>query len=110
MLKKVKKKKPVKEYTVYQITINGIVVYIGKTNDIKRRTREHNYALKNGLDRLLYKYLREIGFEGDIALEAIKTGLNKVDSTRYEAYMILKHYFDGVELKQMIPIIKDNRF
>lgn len=81
------------EYTVYKITYNNQLLYIGFTGNLDRRIKDHNSLFKNGHKKQLYFYLREQKFTGLIELIPIKTFKKKVDAKRYEAYLILKDYF-----------------
>jgi len=96
-------------YTVYKIEVNGIVRYIGRTNNLHRRSLSHNNLFKKGFDKELYNKLREEGFEGKIELLPIHICGNKVESKRFEMYSILVDYFkfEGKNLWQNIPNISD---
>jgi hypothetical protein len=83
------KKKKKSEYTVYQIVIDGTVRYIGRTNNIKRRTSDHNRMLDNGTSKQLYDFLRSIGHLSYVTnlvcgIEDVKENLIK------EAQLIIK--------------------
>lgn len=92
-------------YTVYKIEFNDEACYIGRTSDLKRRQRQHNKALVSK-DRDLYVWIREQGYDS-IELIPIKTFKSKVESKRYECYLILEDYFNKKQLKTKVPSITD---
>lgn len=99
-------------YIVYKIVINDIVRYIGHTNNIPRREKEHNYSFKKGFKKDLYNFIRAestiTNFDGYIiTLIPIKEFKKKVDAKRYEMYLILDDYFNQKILKQKVPNISD---
>lgn len=98
--------KDTKVNTVYKIVINGKTRYIGRTNNILRRTKEHNRGLKNGSKKLFYDFLRATSFYGELVLEPIFTG-SKTECKRFECLEILKDYFGVRELMQNVPNISD---
>jgi predicted GIY-YIG superfamily endonuclease len=93
------------KYHVYQIEIEGVVRYIGRTNDLHRRELEHKRGLKTGFNKELYNHIRlEFGEEYDgLELKLVRSFKKKVDSKRYETYLILENYFSGWTLLQSIP-------
>lgn len=94
------------KYKVYYIKHNDMIVYIGRTDNIKRRTYQHNYHYKKGKENQLYNYLRLNEVEV-IELVIIESYKNKADSKRLEMYLILDDYFNGKELQQKVPSISD---
>lgn len=102
-------------YTVYKILHNGKSIYIGRTNNIQRRSKEHNRSYKNSLlapdckkIKQLYKYLKEEGFTDKIELIEVKSFKSKVESKRYEMLLILiDHFKEESNLKQQVPNISD---
>ena len=106
-MKKLKTKEKI--YTVYQIVFNGEVVYIGQTDNLKRRTTQHNYLFKSGKDKELYNYLRTTAFSGKFNLIPIKEFSDRTTAKRFEMYLILQQLFGdkGTTLKQSIPRIID---
>lgn len=93
-------------YIVYQITFNDEIIYIGRTNNIKRRQSEHNTRLKSGYKKDVYTFLKEKGIS-NISLQPIKEFKTAVDAKRYEMLLILQDYFSSNVLKQKVPQIKD---
>lgn len=94
-------------YKVYKIVVNDEIVYIGRTGrDLVVREKEHNRAIKNGIDRTIYNFIRESGLER-IELVEVASYKNKVESKRFECYLILDAYFSGRKLYQSIPNISD---
>lgn len=91
---------------VYVIKIEGVVRYIGITNNIKTRQSQHRRDLKNfnGKGKYLYKMIRESGLELNIELEVIYEFKNRGDAARMECFLILKDYFGDKELYQSYPI------
>ena len=110
----------VNKYIVYKIVIEGVVRYIGRTNNIKGRTYQHKRDLKgrfNGLgtpkkfyDNLILNY-RDKGLEwilDQIILIPIKDFKTKILSKRWEMFIILEYYFsDNNTLWQKVPNISD---
>ena len=76
-----------KKYTVYIIRhiSTWTVLYVGKTNDFKRRAYEH---LK--LRTKTKKWLSSIG-TGNVLIEAVAEFENKDDALKYEDELILKY-------------------
>jgi len=111
---KTKHKTKVKHtFTVYSISINGLIRYIGRTSNLKVRTRQHRNACYNPnhkeYNKQFYQEFRKIYPEKrDIILTPIKTFNSKTDSKRYELYLILHNYFfEKDNLFQRIPNISD---
>lgn len=108
------------KFIVYKIEIEGIVRYIGRTNNIKTRTYQHKRDLKlrfMGLGRpkkfydgIILKY-RDKGLEWIldlIELIPIKDFKTKILSKRWEMFVILEYYFsDDWSLWQKVPNISD---
>ncbi len=96
------------KYKVYYIKYRDMRIYYGYTNDLKRRTYEHNYNLRKGKNILLYNKLKEFGIDS-VELEVVKEFNNKVEAKRYECFLILREYFnecgDPVKLWQKVPSI-----
>ena len=76
-----------KKYTVYIIRhiSTGTVLYVGKTNDFKRRAYEHLKLNTNSKD-----WLSVIG-TGNVFIEAVAEFENKDDALKYEDELILKY-------------------
>ena len=106
----IKKKKKIKStYSVYNIIVEGKVVYIGRTTNIRARQNRHNLDLKKGMNKQLYNYLRTQGVE-EIKLNVLFEYKDKVNSKRMELYLILINYFENdmkLTLHQRIPAIRD---
>ena len=108
------------KFIVYKIVIEGVVRYIGRTNNIKTRTYQHKRDLKgrfNGLgapkrfyDSLILNY-KDRGLEwilDQIILIPIKDFKTKILSKRWEMFVILEYYFsDNNTLWQKVPNISD---
>lgn len=95
------------KHWVYKVVIDGVIRYVGYTNDIVRREKQHNYLLKKGKNKLLYNNIRIIDKETNIKLITIKTFQNHVEAKRYECLLILIDYFKDKQLWQKVPQIKD---
>lgn len=93
------------KYFVYSLKINEDRVYIGSTNNIKRRLSEHNRLFKRGDDKYLYNEIRKL-YGNDIIFEIdiLKEFESKLDGARYEAFLILYKYFNGMKLYQSVPV------
>lgn len=81
---------------LYKIFYNGVLLYVGSTSDIKKRKILHKSGLKNGVDRPLYRYLREnnINFE-ELIFEIIETDINNKND-------LLKE--EGIMIKELSPL------
>jgi hypothetical protein len=89
---------------VYKIVIDGFIRYIGVTNNIKRRQKEHIRAFNKGDMKYLYKMMREsLLDEKYIVLETISDELSIIDARRLEAKIILDDYFTNKNLWQSAP-------
>lgn len=94
-------------YWVYRIEVDSITRYVGFTEDIGRRQKQHNYLCFKVLKKKkLYDSIRKTKMT-EIKLMAVKTFATKVEAKRYEAFLILNHYFNKKELWQHIPRISD---
>lgn len=93
-------------FYVYKIEINNIIRYYGITNDIKKRTYQHNYHLKKGANKDLYNNIRKINITS-INLDEVKIFKKRIDAKRYECLLILTDYFNNQELWQKVPNISD---
>ena len=76
-----------KKYTVYIIRHigTGAVLYVGKTNNLKRRAYEHL-----SLNAETKKWLSVIGTE-NVIIEPVEEFNNEVDALKYEDELILKY-------------------
>ena len=94
---------------IYEIKLKGVVLYIGRTNDLDRRESEHRRDYTKNKKKVLYEYLNKMNVkQDDIILEPIDTAKTKVEAKRKEMfYMLLYTLFKGVTLYQRIPNIKD---
>jgi len=110
-------------FTVYEIKSDNKRVYIGRTNNLKRRQSEHNRNLKklytlytetilrgsNGSKpkiKPLYQFLLEKGTT-TVELITIKEFRTKIEAKRYEMLLILLDWFYNRELIQKVPSISD---
>jgi predicted GIY-YIG superfamily endonuclease len=101
------KKRTKKMYNVYCIIYEGQIIYVGMTDNIKRRTSQHNRMLRMQPEsKELYKFLHEKGTT-EIILIPINTFESRTDAKRLEAYLILDDYFGDRLLKQKVPNISD---
>lgn len=94
------------KYIVYGIYHDNKCRYVGLTNNLKRRTYQHNYLLNKGKDKMIYNYLREEGVDM-IVLKPLWEYKTKVEAKRKEMFLILADHFVGKYLKQKIPNISD---
>lgn len=89
---------------VYNIKVDGVIRYIGYTDNLKRRKSQHMRSLKIGDEKkYLYKKINEL-MTPTIEIEVSKEFDNKGDAKRWEAYLILHDYFNNKELWQSFPI------
>jgi predicted GIY-YIG superfamily endonuclease len=96
----------IEKHWVYKVVVDGSIRYIGYTNDLMRRQKQHNYLIKMGKKKMLYDEVRKLGLK-EIKLVTVKTFYNRVDAKRYECLLILLDYFKDKKLWQRIPRIKD---
>ena len=90
-------------YSVYEIKIDDVVRYIGITNNLKRRQKEHNKSFRVDPKKFLYKKIKEYHQEIDLSLEPIYEYENKLEASRMEAKLILDDYFGEKKLWQAPP-------
>jgi hypothetical protein len=89
---------------VYKIVIDGVVRYIGVSNNVIRRQKEHVRAFKKSNDKYLYRMMRESSLdESYLVLETISDELSIIDARRLEAKIILDDYFSDKNLWQSAP-------
>jgi hypothetical protein len=48
------------QYIVYKIVVDGIIRYIGRTNNLNRRYNEHKKLIAKGKSKPLYDYAKSI--------------------------------------------------
>lgn len=95
-------------YFVYVIKIKGIVRYIGMTNDLVMREKQHNYLFSKGKKKILYDKIRVLNKDiKNIKIEMVKAFDKKEDAKRWECYLILADYFNKKQLWQRVPRISD---
>jgi predicted GIY-YIG superfamily endonuclease len=95
-------------YWVYRVEVLGTTRYIGYTDDLTRREKQHNYlCFKVGKKKKLYDGIKKSPGIKTIELTPIKTFRTKIEAKRYEAFLILNDYFNKKELWQHIPKITD---
>jgi len=105
-----------KKYTVYSISIDNTIRYIGRTVNIINRSKQHKASCYNSANKEynkeFYKYYRNFyPIKQDIVLTPIRTFKNKAKSKRFELYLILDNYFNSKDkLYQRIPNISDKPF
>lgn len=97
-----KQKKTNNTYSVYIISIESEVVYIGLTKDFNRRSSEHRRnVLKPKNNHKLYNLLKEN--IDTYTIDEIKNGLSKKEAEMLECYFILKMYFENNIMYQSLP-------
>ena len=89
---------------VYSIKIGGVIRYIGVTDNITRREKEHIRGAKKGQGKYLYVRIKENAPEEIISLSIVNQFNNKGDAKRYEALLILQDFFGEKKLWQSFPI------
>ena len=95
-------------YHVYRVEVSGMTRYIGYTENIDSREKQHNYlCFKKLKKKKLYDGIRGDKNTTKIHLIPVKTFLTKVEAKRYECFLILNDYFGRGELWQNIPKITD---
>lgn len=94
-------------YIVYKIEVDGVIRYIGHTNNIKRRQTQHNYLFKKDKKKDLYYKIKLSHSEYKFNLVEIKRFKSKTEAKRWEALLILLDHFRRKNLWQKPPQIKD---
>jgi len=99
-------------YVCYKIEIEGIIRYVGMTNNLSRREYQHKTDCFNEkskqYNKKLYKWIREHNYTNDdIVLIPIYNSRNRVECKRYECRLILNDFFDKKEFIQNVPNISD---
>lgn len=96
-------------YYVYRIEIDKRTRYVGFTQDINLRQKQHNYlCFKQGKRKELYNKVRRLyPNEKSFELNIVKTFMTKTEAKRFECFLILHDYFGKKELWQRIPRISD---
>jgi len=88
-----------KNFTVYSISTNGVVFYIGRTSDFKRRKSEHLYEKKKTYKGNKINKLKRLGLPIEFNI------LHEIDdfdlSTQLEINEIKEHRERGVELTNL---------
>ena len=96
-------------YFVYQIKVLDKIRYIGYTENLIKREKQHNYlCFKRDNKKELYDNIKKTN-QVKINLQVIKSFNNKVEAKRYECLLILEDYFTNKELWQQVPKISDMR-
>ncbi len=106
MVKRKTRKKATGKTFLYKISIGGITRYIGITNNLSRRQKEHNKGLSGGDTKELYCFCREEGIE-NIELIQLEEFSTRVECKRKECFYILADHFTSKKLKQSVPCISD---
>ena len=95
-------------FWIYRIDIDKKTRYIGYTEDIDRREKQHNYlCFSKHKKKQLYDNIKRHTKATTITLTPIKTFRTKVEAKRYECFLILSDYFTKKELWQRVPRITD---
>jgi hypothetical protein len=101
-------------YKVYEIKVDGVIRYFGRTKDIRRRLSEHRRGLKNyyigiGRRKSLYENIVKNYPNGyEIDLVVVKEFKKSIDAKRWEMFLILEYYFmNWGQLWQKVPNISD---
>jgi len=93
-------------YVVYEIRYENERVYVGYTGrTLTKREYEHNYQMRKGNKRTIYKFMRNK--DSEIKLKKLKTFKTKTEAKRWECYLILKDYFNENKLLNKVPNISD---
>lgn len=96
-------------FWVYRIDIDKKTRYIGFTDNIERRQKEHNGLCfgKSQKKKILYANTRRFSDASSFTLIPIKTFRTKTEAKRYECFLILHDWFSGAHLWQRVPRISD---
>lgn len=94
-------------FVVYKIDIENTTRYIGHTNDLERRSAEHNRGcFKRPQKKIFYEKVRWTECEY-LELQVVRIFRTKTEAKRYEALLILQDYFGKKQLWQKVPNISD---
>lgn len=93
-----------KNNLLYEIIVDGTRRYIGITNNLRRRSKEHLRLIKSDNNKYLYRKIRESQLEPSITILAMSDEMPILEAKRLECYLILKDYFNKKELWQSAPI------
>lgn len=95
-------------YYVYRIEVENTTRYIGYTENLEIRKKQHNYlCFKTQKKKILYQSIRKLKTMSQIELIPIKSMKTKIDAKRYECFLILNDYFNKKQLWQKVPRITD---
>ncbi|SRR6266571_8072512 len=89
------------EYSTYRLRDprSGDIKYIGITNDVKRRLRDHTHQLNKLSNSRKVSWIRELRQEGlTPILEPIDRHLTKSEARRRERTLIYLYRLDGIDL------------
>lgn len=93
---------------VYRIEIDRITRYVGYTEDLIRREKQHNYlCFKAQKKKILYNKIRNSTKEKSIELKKVKSFKSRLEAKRFECFLILNDYFTKKEYWQRVPRITD---
>ena len=92
---------------VYEICVDGQRLYVGITDNLERREKQHNYLLRKGHKKDLYDYLREYHPDHIISLNVLYEFQSRTEAKRKEIFIVLSDYYsENPQLKQKIPTIR----
>ena len=89
-------------FFVYEVVVNGMRRYVGYTNNIKRRKKQHYKGINSGQKKVLYNSIREVK-NAQIEINVIGVFDKSLEAKRWEAYLVLGDYFGDKNLWQSIP-------
>lgn len=93
---------------VYRIEIEGITRYIGYSEDLTKREKQHNYlCFKKMKKKILYDNIRKQTGIKSIELRGLKSFKTRIEAKRFECFLILNDYFNKKEYWQRVPRISD---
>jgi predicted GIY-YIG superfamily endonuclease len=91
-----------KNFYVYEVVVNGNRRYVGFTNNIKRRKKQHFKGINSDDKKALYVAIRELKTP-QIDINVIGVFEKSVEAKRWEAHLVLLDYFSDKMLWQSIP-------
>lgn len=89
-------------FYVYEILVNDQRRYVGYTNNIKRRKKQHFKGINSDDKKTLYVAIRNLK-NPQIDINVIGVFEKSIEAKRWEAHLVLSDYFSDKKLWQSVP-------